>query len=297
MFDKRWALFIPLIMILLVGSTAPCASTPPRDAAGLRQSVLALDSAWNRARNDLEQKKQAGVLGEAERSDYARFIAFLSDRIQQYCRDLITLGGSSAVLDLPCPDGGSPGMGPPAAAAPTTAEQIARLDDSFAQALGEFDEMLLKEEQRIASRSPRQRETGGDDGSGRYGGGSAAGGGAGTAPGPEGEETGDGAGAQQGSLDPGGTADRDAGGTTPAGREQSGASRTGQDGGASGGGEGPGNDRTVKSGDWGGSMPPIQSGYDDIVARQLREAAEKETDPELKEKLWEEYRRYTEGIR
>ena len=31
---------------------------------------------------------------------------------------------------------------------------------------------------------------------------------------------------------------------------------------------------------------------DDIVARQLREAAEKETDPELKEKLWKEYEDY-----
>ena len=34
---------------------------------------------------------------------------------------------------------------------------------------------------------------------------------------------------------------------------------------------------------------------DDVVARQLREAAEKETDPELKKKLWEEYRKYKEG--
>ena len=32
---------------------------------------------------------------------------------------------------------------------------------------------------------------------------------------------------------------------------------------------------------------------DDIVARQLREAAMAEVDPILKEKLWEEYRRYT----
>ena len=31
---------------------------------------------------------------------------------------------------------------------------------------------------------------------------------------------------------------------------------------------------------------------DDIVARQLREAAENETDPELKEKLWKEYEAY-----
>jgi hypothetical protein len=34
---------------------------------------------------------------------------------------------------------------------------------------------------------------------------------------------------------------------------------------------------------------------DDIVARQLREAAEKETDPELKEKLWQEYEAYKKG--
>jgi len=34
---------------------------------------------------------------------------------------------------------------------------------------------------------------------------------------------------------------------------------------------------------------------DDVVARQLREAAENEEDPELKAKLWEEYRRYKEG--
>ena len=35
---------------------------------------------------------------------------------------------------------------------------------------------------------------------------------------------------------------------------------------------------------------------DDIVARQLREAASKENDPVLREKLWEEYRRYKRGL-
>jgi hypothetical protein len=34
---------------------------------------------------------------------------------------------------------------------------------------------------------------------------------------------------------------------------------------------------------------------DDIIARQLREAAMVEIDPELKEKLWEEYRKYKKG--
>ncbi|MCY3885682.1 MAG: hypothetical protein OXG24_12305, partial [Gammaproteobacteria bacterium] len=35
---------------------------------------------------------------------------------------------------------------------------------------------------------------------------------------------------------------------------------------------------------------------DDVVARQLREAAMAEEDPELKEELWEEYRKYKDGI-
>lgn len=34
---------------------------------------------------------------------------------------------------------------------------------------------------------------------------------------------------------------------------------------------------------------------EDIIARQLREAAMAETDPELKEELWEEHRKYVEG--
>lgn len=37
----------------------------------------------------------------------------------------------------------------------------------------------------------------------------------------------------------------------------------------------------------------VPSGQDDdVVARQLREAAETEKDPELRAKLWEEYRKY-----
>jgi hypothetical protein len=48
------------------------------------------------------------------------------------------------------------------------------------------------------------------------------------------------------------------------------------------GGEGPSN-QNQRRGDY---------EDDDIVARQLREAAENETDPELKEKLWKEYEAY-----
>ncbi len=42
----------------------------------------------------------------------------------------------------------------------------------------------------------------------------------------------------------------------------------------------------------GASADAPESRDDDVVARQLREAAERETDPALREKLWREYRRY-----
>jgi hypothetical protein len=44
-----------------------------------------------------------------------------------------------------------------------------------------------------------------------------------------------------------------------------------------------------------GGVPSLGDADDDIVARQLREAAEKESDPELKKKLWEEYQKYKRG--
>ena len=69
--------------------------------------------------------------------------------------------------------------------------------------------------------------------------------------------------------------------------------------------------RSDKSGQGGGAtssgsggkgpadVPPgVASGEnDDLVAKQLREAAEKETDPELREKLWKEYQDYKKSVK
>jgi hypothetical protein len=74
----------------------------------------------------------------------------------------------------------------------------------------------------------------------------------------------------------------------PGGRGESAGRQSGEQGGGGG----------VGGGTAGGSGPntvpaDIPDGRDDdIVARQLREAAMKETDPELRERLWEEYRQY-----
>ncbi len=72
--------------------------------------------------------------------------------------------------------------------------------------------------------------------------------------------------------------------TTGQGTDLAKAKNKQQKGAASGESGPPGDDASLDTQD------------DDIVARQLREAAEKETDPELKEKLWKEYHDYKKSI-
>jgi hypothetical protein len=104
-------------------------------------------------------------------------------------------------------------------------------------------------------------------------------------------------------------------GASPAGKE--GAEEGREEGGASAGGKAgstesggsyenvPVTDGPVEGATTAGSKPSDQQAKrpsgsdqdDDIVARQLREAAEKETDPELKKKLWKEYEDYKKASR
>ncbi len=139
--------------------------------------------------------------------------------------------------------------------------EVGELDRALNEALGEFDGKLLSEQERLAARLPRQRES---SGTGAYGG-----------PGAGGVEGSPGTGRQGYGAAQGGP-----------GEGYAGTGDSGSPGGGSvavGGKAAPARGRTTIDSD------------DDIVARQLREAAEKETDPELKEKLWQEYRKYKKG--
>lgn len=89
------------------------------------------------------------------------------------------------------------------------------------------------------------------------------------------------------------------------GRDRSGdlKSDSGQNGGAKSDGKAQGGDQAAGSampqgGGGASASNAIPSGVDDdIIARRLRKAAEAETDPELKEKLWKEYKDYKENTR
>lgn len=288
-----------MLAVLLPGSMPVMAAHLPPELAGLRQSVLALDSAWSMALKDLQQKKEKGALQDTERKDYAKFITFLSGRIDDYCRQLEQAGGPAATENLPCPQQSDGEAVLEKPAAQTASEQVAALDQSLTQSLGSFDDQLLNEEKRIARRMPRQRESSqgsgssSDSGHGTF----SQSGGSGTEGGTSGASS-TGTQAGGGNATAGNTSSRQDGngqGQAP-GEDHSGNSAGGQEGNTAAGGAGAGTDKPGGA-SGSGAMPSIESGYDDIVARQLREAAEKETDPELKEKLWEEYRKYKESVR
>jgi hypothetical protein len=162
----------------------------------------------------------------------------------------------------------------------TTEDRRTEIDRRFDETFAVFDEQMRKEQETISQE--RASRGGGYSGTGSGEAGATGEGGAGEpGEGPAGEP-GPGEGPIDGGTTPGG------GGAAPGGRGAAAGESSGEEGGGGG----------VGGGTLGGSGPSavpadIPDGRDDdIVARQLREAAMKETDPELRERLWEEYRQY-----
>lgn len=253
-------------------------SEPPRPTGGapdpdLVERTRADQAALDQAEADYRQRRASGSLDAAEAGDYAAYVAGLQRRVVEDCVELES-SGAELPADLRCKTMVTGLPSTPHAVDPqavnTGAERTAELDAEFQASLGEFDEILIREQDTVD---------------------------AGTAE-AFGEEGSDGAGGQ---------------GSNGDGEEGSGGQGRGQgqDAQASAGGEGSHEDRNEQSqrgkggqggvGSPGGQGAPSQTGDlpdgsdDDVVARQLREAAEKETDPELKKRLWEEYRKYKQG--
>ncbi|MGD9321208.1 MAG: hypothetical protein PVH99_14645 [Desulfobacteraceae bacterium] len=150
--------------------------------------------------------------------------------------------------------------------------ELASLEREFNESLAAFDEMLLEKwDEILAMSAKKMRDLSEEMGEKEGHSGQEA----------EGEETSSGegtTGAQEGTEDTGEGELRSEEGT----EAQETAAERGK---SESKGEDKGQTMTQK-------RPTYDGHDDDIVARQLREAAEKETDPELKAKLWKEYEDY-----
>ena len=194
--------------------------------------------------------------------------------------------------------GGTSGAGGGEGMARTPGEQSDALDRQLQAGLAEFDSLLLREQKALEEKRrnqplpPRGAEEGA--GSGTAGGQGPGGEGAAEKPSAAERQADAEAAGAEGSpkegapgTSAGGAPDTGTGGSPDAGRHEGGTPVTAPvEGGAAGGGA----DRSV--------VPPdVGDGRDDdVVARQLREAAMKEKDPVLREKLWQEYREYKKSV-
>ena len=279
---------IPIFLFFVFSFPVTVSAASDGGAESMRQQVLAIDA----ARKNALEKNSAVTGNEESRREYQMYINYLDTRMAELCAALRTGYGIDSVNGLPCPAGSmlSPGDGVPPAL--TSSEQVTELDRRLIRSLGEFDEMLGEEQQKLASRQ------GSSSGGGQvYG---DAGRGSGHQNGAHGGQQTGGRQGRHAGQDPAdasyptvnkngsngtlpGKADSETGGGRSPGAVKASTDAKGVSGVGSG----------EKSAEVSGAAPDTYD--DDIVARQLREAAEQETDPELKKKLWEEYRRYKEG--
>lgn len=196
--------------------------------------------------------------------------------------------GSASASD-PGKTDGSKGGGAGARGAQTPDEQREVLDRHLDASLAQFDAMLLKEQQELAAKRAEQAAAGGAGSEGSEGEGG-SGSGTGAASGATAQKAGS-SGARAESQ--------------RAGQDKKGGRTKDESTGASQGGSREGNGREVTTAPEGtppgpgdSTLVPVDVGDgrdDDVVARQLREAAMKERDPAIREKLWDEYRKYKRG--
>jgi len=166
----------------------------------------------------------------------------------------------------------------------TTGERTARINREFDRSFGVFDGRMRDEQAVIAGQRGGRGGSGSGNGNSNAGGANSEGAGGGeSGGGSPGGEKGQGAAGGQGGQSGGGS-----GSGAPNGQGQGGNGATGGGGVGGGGPKGGGGPNTVPA-----NIP--DGSDDDVVARQLREAATNETDPELREKLWQEYRNYKKG--
>ena len=244
-------------------------------ALGLHYRIYQLRSDYRvlqQARSDLERTGRSANSSSTEAVDLENWVRQLSDQLAEDCRQLSILSPAAIPEDLPCDQFLFSNPAPANidfTAESTQRQKTKQLEDQLNGSLGEFDERLLREQDRIKARAPRTESAAGA-GSGASGSGSAG------ASGSAADDTGTGSKGSQKNK-------RDSGSEDENNRTANNEKGT------------PGQPSSKPKSSAPADIP--DGSDDDVIARQIREAAEKETDPELKRKLWDEYRRYRNAIK
>jgi hypothetical protein len=250
----------------LAVAAVPVHADPRTELAQARHDLTVSEQVLARISERVEVARADPATGDEQRLRLDAYLAHVRDLVAANRERARSLAQAVDALPAGTP---APASGAGAAAtAKTDAEEVAALDAKLGESLSAFDQLLLEDVRRA-----RTRERGGAAGGRAPGAGGGAAGAEGAEPKADGESGAPGSpGAGNESEPPGSTS----GQGSPGGRVV--GARPGTPGGTA------------------VTPPDVGNGNDDdIVARQIRKAAESEPDPELRKKLWDEYRKYKQG--
>jgi hypothetical protein len=238
------------------------------DSDSIRQSILALDKTRINIVKELEMNNKSFLLTAKEKREYGIFIEYIEVQINHYCMKLYQINELENVKDLPCKMRSAYFINKIPTELKTTEEEIASFEDLLISSLGDFDEMLLKEEETLNKQSAGKNHR---DNKSEF------------------EKYIEIDGKNQSTKN---------NGTDKLSKEHNEKNhnmastdyKTSDNSGKSG-------NISVTEAQHRRKSRKLEKVDDDIVARQLREAAVKEIDPELKKKLWEEYEKYKQKKR
>jgi hypothetical protein len=256
------------VVLGLTFTAAPGYADPRSELAHARHDLAISEQVLARMTERMEIARLDPATGPEQRQRLDEYVARVRELVASNRERVRSLTEAVAAAPGGAPSLDSGSKSPPAAA--THGEEVAALENKLGGSLAEFDQLLLEEARRAETR----RTNGGSGSRGEYGEGGAAG-------------TQASKGSTAGSKTPGAAG---AGGGSPA------PERPGDKAGSPGGptdGKDPGT-----AGATAAVPPDVGDGNDDdVVARQIRKAAETEPDPELRKRLWDEYRKYKQGAR
>ena len=240
----------------------------PLPADSLRQTISSLIKARNNILIKHESMEKQFPDRSSAHEEIISFVSYLDGRIYYYCEQLYHLDGFSGLQGSGCPtnpDGSLTASNYGSLPSPKEKageQRLAELEADFSRSLGRFDDMLLEEQNKVARQQPRNDdvETTSRDRFETTGAASARTKNSGD------KDSSKSPGKQPGAY--GGNSSQTADRGPPAGR--------------SSGGTGAGSTTPSQLPPTSGNRDSIQTD-DDVIARQLREAAEQETDPEVKE--------------
>jgi hypothetical protein len=268
-----------------MGAASPPAA-PPQELQNARENLKLSEQTRDRIVEEVAALKASGKASPEVVTAYEAYLARVQEMVAEHQKLVAQMETAYSAHQARSQgaEAGAPGMpGAPPLPSPGSgedpADRLKALDRQFNASLAAFDEMLLNELRLIQAASAKRLQ------------------GLAEAAAEAGRQAGEKGGGRS-SAEKGAAAETEGSGTEGTGSEKGGAGAEqaktsggrGKPGDAGGGGQ--------TGGGWGSGgtgAPPSSytpSPDDDIVARQLREAAEKETDTELKAKLWKEYEDY-----